>query len=83
MVSPPPIESLGRFPTSKRKMGIGVMVPVSERTGHPGTPRFSQIAEIVQTIEAIGFDSSWYADHFVAGDPTVKEYGVWEGWTTM
>ena len=83
MVNPPPIESLGKFPESKRSMGIGVMVPVSQRTGYPGTPRFTDIVDIVKTIEDVGFDSSWYADHFVSGDPAVKEYGVWEGWTTM
>jgi alkanesulfonate monooxygenase SsuD/methylene tetrahydromethanopterin reductase-like flavin-dependent oxidoreductase (luciferase family) len=64
-------------------MGIGVMTPVSERTGYPRTPRFTDIVENVQMMEAIGLDSAWFADHFVAGDPAVKEYGVWEGWTTM
>ncbi len=84
MSTPPPIESLGRFPESKRRMGIGVMVPISDQSAFGGTPRFSDMREITQKAEELGFDAAWFADHFVVrNDEEQVLRGVWEGWTTV
>ncbi len=74
-----------RWPTTKRPMGIGFMLPVSDLSSFGGTPRFSDMLEMVQTAEAIGYDSAWVADHFIMqleSEGNVTR-GVWEGWTTL
>ncbi|MFL5758219.1 MAG: LLM class flavin-dependent oxidoreductase [Thermomicrobiales bacterium] len=75
----------GRWPESKRRMGIGIMVPISDLSTFGGTPRFRDILEIAQTAEATGLDIVWVPDHFLM--QLEHEYnvlrGVWEGWTTL
>ena len=84
MATPPPVTSLGRFPASKRKMGIGIMVPISDQSAFGGTPRFSDMLAITQKAEELGFDGAWFADHFIVRNDEVQELrGVWEGWTTI
>lgn len=75
---------LGRFPETARSMGIGLMLPTSEERGPEGAPRFQELAEIVQTAEALGYDSVWVPDHFVYRYPGVEQiFGVWEAWTLL
>jgi alkanesulfonate monooxygenase SsuD/methylene tetrahydromethanopterin reductase-like flavin-dependent oxidoreductase (luciferase family) len=80
----PDLSTLGRFPASKRKMGIGIMVPISDKSAFGGTPRFSDMLAITQKAEELGFDGAWFADHFIVRNDDVQELrGVWEGWTTI
>ena len=84
MSTPPPITSLGRFPESNRRMGIGIMVPISDQSAFGGTPRFSDMQAITQKAEELGFDAAWFADHFIVrNDEEQVLRGVWEGWTTV
>jgi alkanesulfonate monooxygenase SsuD/methylene tetrahydromethanopterin reductase-like flavin-dependent oxidoreductase (luciferase family) len=75
----------GRWPESKRRMGIGFMVPISDLSTFGGTPRFRDILEITQTAEAVGFDIVWVPDHFLMQLEHENNVlrGVWEGWTTL
>jgi alkanesulfonate monooxygenase SsuD/methylene tetrahydromethanopterin reductase-like flavin-dependent oxidoreductase (luciferase family) len=75
----------GRWPESSRPMGIGFMVPISERHTFGGTPRFRDIVEMAQVAEEAGYDVIWVADHLMIRleiEGNVPR-GVWEGWTTM
>jgi len=75
---------LGRFPASKRRMGFGFMLPVSDKSAFGGTPRFSDMLEMVQTAEACGYDTVWVADHFIVRNDEIGMLrGVWEGWTLI
>ena len=76
---------LGRFPVTNRTMGIGIMMPTSDEGAfHGRTPRFSELVEIAQTAESLGFDSLWVPDHFVYRYPGVDTiFGVWEAWTLL
>ena len=56
MATLPDLSTLGRFPASKRKMGICIMVPISEKSAFGGTPRFSDMLAITQKAEELGFD---------------------------
>jgi alkanesulfonate monooxygenase SsuD/methylene tetrahydromethanopterin reductase-like flavin-dependent oxidoreductase (luciferase family) len=73
-----------RWPASKRRMGIGVMLPIAERSAF-GTPvRFADMVEMAQVAEAAGYDAIWLADHFIFRPPVApegEEYGPWEAWT--
>lgn len=74
-----------RWPVSKRSMGIGFMLPVSDRSSFGGTPRFSDMLEMTQKAEELGYDAVWVADHFIMrleSEGNVTR-GVWEGWTTL
>jgi len=74
-----------RWPATRRAMGIGFMLPVSDRSSFGGTPRWTDMLEMAQVAEELGYDACWVADHFimrleVEGNIT---RGVWEGWTTL
>ncbi len=56
---------LGRWPESKRPMGIGIMLPLLDGGAFGGQPRFKDILEMAQTVEACGFDGVWMPDHFI------------------
>ena len=75
---------LGRWPASKRKMGIGFMLPITERSAFGDRLRFSNMLEMAQTAEAAGYDTVWLADHFFFRAPIApegEEFGQWEAWT--
>ena len=82
--SPSPI-TLGRWPASARTMGIGFMMPISDRSAFGGTPRFRDIVEMARVAEDAGYDVLWVPDYLIVrfeseGNAT---RGVWEGWTTL
>jgi alkanesulfonate monooxygenase SsuD/methylene tetrahydromethanopterin reductase-like flavin-dependent oxidoreductase (luciferase family) len=76
---------LGRWPETKRRMGAGFMMPISERFTFGRTPRFRDIVEMARVAEDAGYDTVWISDHLIVQ----FEYdgnavrGVWEGWTTL
>ncbi len=75
---------LGRFQTTNRKMGIGIMMPTSDDSAFGRTPRFSDLVAIALKAEELGFDSLWVPDHFVYRYPGVDQvFGVWEAWTLL
>src|SRR5690348_11432011 len=74
---------LGRWPASKREMGIGFIMPISDLGAFGPTPRFRDMLEMTLVAEEIGYDAVWIPDHFIVRDPGVPLRGVWEGWTTL
>jgi alkanesulfonate monooxygenase SsuD/methylene tetrahydromethanopterin reductase-like flavin-dependent oxidoreductase (luciferase family) len=77
--------NLGRWPESKRSMGIGLMLPISEKSSYNEGPlRFQTMLEMARVAEETGFDAIWLADHFLFRSPVAAdgdEYGLWEAWT--
>jgi alkanesulfonate monooxygenase SsuD/methylene tetrahydromethanopterin reductase-like flavin-dependent oxidoreductase (luciferase family) len=74
---------LGRWPKSKREMGIGFIMPISDLGAFGPTPRFQDMLEMTLVAEEIGYDAVWIPDHFIVDDPGTPLRGVWEGWTTL
>jgi alkanesulfonate monooxygenase SsuD/methylene tetrahydromethanopterin reductase-like flavin-dependent oxidoreductase (luciferase family) len=81
--SPASPAPLGRWPESKRPMGIGFMMPISDLSAYGGTPRFRDMVELTRVGEELGYDAAWIPDHFVVRNPDTPIRGVWEGWTTL
>ncbi len=74
---------LGRWPASRRPMGIGFIMPISDRGAFGPTPRFTDMLEMTLVAEAAGYDAVWLPDHFVVVEPGTETRGVWEAWTTL
>jgi alkanesulfonate monooxygenase SsuD/methylene tetrahydromethanopterin reductase-like flavin-dependent oxidoreductase (luciferase family) len=74
-----------RWTPTQRPMGIGIMVPIAERGAFgPVSVRMRDMVEMAQTVEAVGLDAVWLADHFLFRPPVAPEgdeYGLWEAWT--
>jgi alkanesulfonate monooxygenase SsuD/methylene tetrahydromethanopterin reductase-like flavin-dependent oxidoreductase (luciferase family) len=73
-----------RWPQSTRQMGVGIMLPIAERSAFGRNVRFADMVEMAQTAEEAGFDAIWLADHFLFRPPVApegEEYGLWEAWT--
>lgn len=76
---------LGRWPASSRPMGIGFMIPCSDRSAFGGTPRFADMRDMIRVAENAGYDICWVPDHLIMrleAEGNVTR-GVWEGWTTL
>ncbi|CAN5850729.1 LLM class F420-dependent oxidoreductase [soil metagenome] len=76
---------LGRWPASKRQMGIGIMMPTSEGSAFGPTPRYRDIVEVAQKAESLGLDGLWFPDHFIMQTPPIEGdvRGVWEVFPLM
>lgn len=76
---------LGRWPDSTRKMGFGVMMPVSEGSAFGPTPTFQDIAGVARHAESLGLDALWFADHLIMQTPPGEGEirGVWEPYPLM
>lgn len=76
-----------RWPESKRKMSIGLMVPLGEigAFGGEGAPGFTQILDIVHAAAEGGVEIGWFADHFSypPNADTDRERGSWDAFTLM
>ena len=87
MANPTPLKdtNLGRWPASKRKMGIGVMLPIGEISAFGPTPvKFKDMLEMARSAEVSGLDTVWLADHFFFREPVAEpgtQYGNWEVFT--
>jgi alkanesulfonate monooxygenase SsuD/methylene tetrahydromethanopterin reductase-like flavin-dependent oxidoreductase (luciferase family) len=93
------IDGRTRWPRGRRRMSLGLMVPISEQHAFgAAAPRFQDMLEIVKVADAVGFDVAWFADHLILGGGTfnsqvpggmvpatspVPVRGVWECWTMM
>jgi alkanesulfonate monooxygenase SsuD/methylene tetrahydromethanopterin reductase-like flavin-dependent oxidoreductase (luciferase family) len=73
----------GRWFESKRDMGIGFIMPISDLSAFGATPRFADMLEMTLVAEELGFDAVWVPDHFIVIEEGVPDRGVWEGWTTV
>ncbi len=72
------------WPTGRRPMQLGLMVPISEGSAFGATPRFADMLEMTRLAADVGFDTAWFADHLIVRrSPADEALGVWECWTMM
>ena len=67
---------------NNRSTKVGLLVPLMEKT--TGSRSWTEIRDIAQLAESIGFDSLWAADHFLyklENDEPAK--GCWEAWSVI
>jgi alkanesulfonate monooxygenase SsuD/methylene tetrahydromethanopterin reductase-like flavin-dependent oxidoreductase (luciferase family) len=75
---------VGGWPGARRKLGLGLMLPISERHMFgDAAPRFADMLAITRMAQDVGFDVAWLADHLIVrleseGNMT---RGVWDCWT--
>jgi probable F420-dependent oxidoreductase len=70
------------------RMKIGVMPSLGENdmgadAPNGQTPRFSDIRQMAQVAEEVGFDSYWLADHLLYRMPDTPVSGQWEVFTFL
>ena len=68
---------------AQRPIKVGIMLPESEREMAGRTARWSDLREMATTIEAVGFDSVWFADHLLMRVPGHEPQGAWECWSIL
>lgn len=69
---------------SERKMSLGLMMPIGEKSHFGTTPRFADIVEMGEAARDAGFEALWFADHFqFASEDSDEVRGVWEAFTMM
>src|SRR5215217_4991414 len=73
----------GHWPASARKMGLGLMLPVSEGAAFGETPHFRDMVEMTKVARDVGFEALWFADHFMFGNAEEGWRGAWDCWTMM
>jgi alkanesulfonate monooxygenase SsuD/methylene tetrahydromethanopterin reductase-like flavin-dependent oxidoreductase (luciferase family) len=67
----------------RRRMRVGVMVPMSLSDGHDGMPTWREIRTFAQQAEEGGLDAVWVCDHFLSGEPGRPAEGIHEAWTLL
>ena len=66
-----------------RPLGVGLMLPDTEREMAGGTARWADLAAMARTAEACGFDSIWVSDHLLFRFEGKEPQGVWECWSLL
>jgi len=66
-----------------RPLKVGVLIPHLEGFYEDGTAGWSEMRDIAQTAEDVGFDSLWVADHLLYRFPGIDPFGTWECWTLV
>jgi alkanesulfonate monooxygenase SsuD/methylene tetrahydromethanopterin reductase-like flavin-dependent oxidoreductase (luciferase family) len=60
------------------------MLPQTEGMRGPGVRGWSEVKDMAQAAEDVGFDSLWLVDHFLyLLDGEAQARGVWEGWSLL
>ena len=59
------------------------MLPESEREMAGATAGWSDFLEMARTIEDVGFDSLWFADHLLMKVAGHEPQGAWECWSML
>ena len=66
-----------------RPLKVGIMLPESEREMAGKTARWSDFLAMGQSIESLGFDSLWFADHLLMKVPNHEPQGAWEAMSIL
>ena len=82
-----PVIQQGRWPESRRPMGLSLMLPIAEMNAVANdspAAGFWDIVAMARLAIEIGFDMLWLPDHFILKleDHGGEARGVWECWTT-
>jgi alkanesulfonate monooxygenase SsuD/methylene tetrahydromethanopterin reductase-like flavin-dependent oxidoreductase (luciferase family) len=69
----------------KRPLKIGLMLPIGEGWLGGGMAGWSELKNMAQHAEALGFDSLWVPDHllFEFGEAGEPPHGQWEAWSLL
>lgn len=68
---------------SERRMKIGAIVQLGERTVHDEVQRFGDVKALALAAEAVGFDSFWLTDHLIYRPHEPDQLGCWEVFTFL
>jgi alkanesulfonate monooxygenase SsuD/methylene tetrahydromethanopterin reductase-like flavin-dependent oxidoreductase (luciferase family) len=68
---------------SMRPLKIGIMLPESEREMAGDTAGWQDFLRMARTIESLGFDSLWFADHLLMTVEGHEPQGAWEAWSML
>ena len=66
-----------------RPLGVGLMLPDTEREMAGGTARWADLAAMARTAEECGFDSIWVSDHLLFRFEGKEPQGTWECWSLL
>jgi alkanesulfonate monooxygenase SsuD/methylene tetrahydromethanopterin reductase-like flavin-dependent oxidoreductase (luciferase family) len=71
--------------TRKRTLKIGLVIPYLEYGMAGTTPRWTDLRQMAQYAETLGFDSLWLHDHLLFPSPRAGEpfLGTWECWSIL
>ena len=66
----------------RRKAKVGIMLPIMEKTD--GNRSWTELKDMVQLVEAMGFDSVCLPDHFLYKlENNEPAKGCWEAWSML
>jgi alkanesulfonate monooxygenase SsuD/methylene tetrahydromethanopterin reductase-like flavin-dependent oxidoreductase (luciferase family) len=68
---------------NRRPLQVGVFFPHVEREMAGHTPRWRDVLDMAQTVEAMGFDSFWLPDHLLFRPPGAEPQGQWDCWSLL
>lgn len=70
------------YPESKRRMSLGLSLPMADKSAFGGTPHWQDLKEMADIAEQIGLDGLSVVDHYVyrSADPSSVR-GFWEAGT--
>jgi alkanesulfonate monooxygenase SsuD/methylene tetrahydromethanopterin reductase-like flavin-dependent oxidoreductase (luciferase family) len=67
----------------QRPLKVGIILPDTEREMGGQTARWSDLVQMAQLAEELGFDSLWNADHLLYSFPGRDLQGPWECWSII
>jgi len=67
----------------KRAIDVGLILTTVEDRERNWILSWNEVRELVQTAEAVGFDSVWIPDHLIHEPEDVEPYGIWEAWSLI
>src|ERR1044072_4383664 len=68
-----------------RPIKVGLVLPTVDGTIPDGMPRWSDLKNLAQRAEAVGFDSLWVPDHLLFQDARTEgdRLAVWGCWSIL
>lgn len=69
--------------TRNRPLKIGVTLPDGERGMDGKTAAWSELVDMAQTAEGLGYDSIWITDHLLFRHPGKEQRGMWDAWALL
>lgn len=67
----------------RRSLKVGLILPDTEREMGGATASWTDLRQLAQQAEALGFDSLWNADHLIYRFAGREVQGPWECWSVM
>lgn len=67
----------------RRPLKVGLILPDTEREMGGATASWTDLRQLAQQAEALGFDSLWNADHLIYRFAGREVQGPWECWSVM